>query len=570
MDYLKKIFYLIPYNFINKIVFLFFLLVASVFFELLGIGLILPTISVVAEGNFLFFEKELNYLANYFGTTSTYLILSLLVLVFFIKTIFYLLFHWYQFTFAASMNTAIASKLFNKYIYADYDFYLKRNSSTLMRNVHGEANQFVKKLLVPLIHLVLDSLILVGILSILMFIEFQSVFIIISIYIFFGFIFYLSIKSKLKKIGEGHLFNSQKIILYAQSAFQGIKSIKIFLKEDPFLRKFTLFTKNNLMLSRTQSFLMSIPKHFFELLTVILFSIIIIHFVGSSSSNSFIEILPKLTLFAAAAIKLVPSVNKIIVNIQIMRAGSPSLNNLYNEFKNLDKINIIDTKFSEFSFQDYIKFEDLSFSYEGTSNKVFEKVNIKIPKNSCIGIIGKTGVGKSTFLDLILGLIGPQNGKVLVDQKNIQENLRGWQNIVGYVPQDVFILDDTLKNNIALNFDNKVNDKFLEHAMEISQIDEFLDISKSRLDSIVGEKGVRLSGGQRQRIGIARALYKNPELIILDEATSSLDVNTESKIISDLNKIKGKKTIIIVSHRISALDICDHVYEIKEQKLFKK
>ena len=566
MDYLKKIFYLIPSNFINRIIFLSFLLIASVFFELLGISLMLPTISIIAEGNFSIYENEFSQLSNYFEVSRTNFILSLLVLVFFIKTIFYLIFHWYQFSFAASLNSTLATKLFNKYIYAKYDFYLKRNSSMLIRNVCGEADVFVKKLLLPLIHLILDILIIVGIITVLLLIEFKSVFIVALVYILFGSIFLLLIKKKLKEIGEGHLLNSQKRILISQSAFQGIKSIKIFLKEDIFLKYFKFFTNNNLLLTRSQAFLMSIPRHFFELLTVSLFALLTILFFNDVPS--FGQMIPKLTLFAAAAVKLVPSVNKIIINLQILRAGTASLDNLYGEFKNLDKVETINKDLREFNFKNTIKVENLSFSFENKYD-IFKNINIDISKDSCIGIIGKTGVGKSTFLDIILGLIESQKGNVLIDKRNIKEDLRSWQNIIGYVPQEVFILDDTLKNNITLSFDQKIDEKSLNDAMNIAQVFEFIDESKSRLNSLVGEKGVRLSGGQRQRIGIARALYKNPELLILDEATSSLDINTEKKIMTDLNKIKGKKTIIIVSHRLSSLEICDNIYEIKDQTIFK-
>ncbi len=568
MDYLKKIFYLIPNIFYNKIILLFFLLIASVFFELLGIGLILPTISIIAEGKFLVFEDQFTNFVNYLQINSIHFILILLVILFIVKTIFYLIFHWYQFSFAAALNSSIVSKLFKKYIYAKYDFYLKNNSSTLIRNVTGESDVFIKKLILPLIHLVADVLILFGLLLVLLLVEYKSVLIILFTYLIFGSFFFISIKNILKKTGEGRLYHSQKRILYSQSSFQGIKSIKIYLKEELFTKLYKFYTDRYLRLRKTESFLMSIPRHFFELLTVSIFAVLIIFFF--EGSDTFIQVIPKLTLFAAAAVKLVPSINKIIVNLQIMKTGVPCLNNLYNEFKNLEKINLIKKEVNKFIFKNNITLDNLSFSYDEDKKYIFEKINLNIPKNSCIGIMGKTGAGKSTFLDIILGLAEPKSGKVLVDNFNIQENLRGWQNNIGYVPQEIFLLDDTLKNNITLTLDGAINYKLLKEAIELSQIFEFLDTSQSKLDEIIGEKGVRLSGGQRQRIGIARALYKNPELIVLDEATSSLDINTESKIIKDLNKIKGKKTIIIVSHRPSALDICDEVYEVKDQKIFKK
>ena len=281
-----------------------------------------------------------------------------------------------------------------------------------------------------------------------------------------------------------------------------------------------------------------------------------------------------MSLIDLAAIKIIPSVNRIMVNIQTLKLGVPSLDLIYKEFIKLSKIKSIKKQKKRINFRNNIQIDNLSFFYSSKIKKtdikksVFENLNLKIKKNSCVGIIGKTGIGKSTFLDLILGLMDPQKGKVLVDGKNIKFNKRGWQEIIGYVPQDTFLLDDTIRNNITLNIDDGNYDKKkLEKSIYISQVLEFIKDQKNNDQIFVGERGIRLSGGQKQRIGIARAIYKDPDILILDEATSALDFNTEKIIIDDIKKLKNKITIIIVSHRLTALKFVIKYLRLRIKKL---
>ena len=576
MHHLKKLFFIMPNGALKKVIFLLIMMLLSTFFEFIGIGLILPVTTILIDGELPIFKDQFIEISNYFNIDVMSLILILLLSAFTIKTVFYVLYNLYQFRFAAYLNFSIVSKLFYKYVYANYEFYLNRNSTTLIRNVVGEADALVKKILIPLLHLVLDCIILFGIFIIILFtIPLKYLILIFLVYLFSSYFYYQIVKKKLKKIGEEKLITSKKRLFYSQSSFNGIKTVKIFLKEKFFIKLFQMFTNRDLQLITIRAFLISLPRHFFELLTILLFVLLI--FYLSSQSVNLIYTIPKLSLIALAAIKIIPSVNRIMVNVQTLKLGIPSLDLIYGEFLKLKKVKSINKQKNKISFKKNIHIRNLSFFYSSKFKKlentksVFENSNLTIKKNSCIGIIGKTGIGKSTFLDLILGLIEPQKGKILVDGKNIKSNKRGWQDIIGYVPQDTFLLDDTIRNNITLNIDdNNYEKKKLEKSIEVSQVLEFIKNEKINDQIYVGERGIRLSGGQKQRIGIARAIYKNPDVLILDEATSALDFNTEKKIIDDIKKLKNKITIIIVSHRLNSLKICDEIFEIKNKKIKKR
>jgi len=562
-EFLNKNLLIIPNKYYSNLFILFCLIFLSVFFEILGVGSIFFVVAVISGQIKGEIAKYIIDTANYFNLDEINFILILFVLCFIIKALFYLIFYFYQFKTTSSINSSLSTNLFFRYLNTDYNFYLKRNSSSLMRNVNDLINMYVGKIVIPSMYVILDIFILFGLLILLLFVDYKSVIILSIIYFFFSFIYYLTIKNKLKKFSEKLIYLRKKILETSQNSFQGIKSLKIFSKEKKFIEFYKKYVTDYYNSTRHQSFLIVVPKQFIELITILSFTILI--FIFLNQYNDLNEAIAYLVLYATAAIRILPSVNRLLTNVQVLRTGTPILNTLSKEIKNLPKIIHNDKKIEKFKFEKEIEFKNLSFSYDD-KNIVLDDINIKFKKNSQIGIVGKTGSGKSTVLDLILGLLKPSKGSIKVDDLSISSSLKDWQNIIGYVPQNVFILDESLKNNITLSFDEAYDDISYIKSKKLSQLDEFL---KSRDHEFLGEQGSRLSGGQRQRIGIARALYRNPEIIIFDEATSSLDVNTENQIIDDVNKLKGDRTIIIVSHKINTLQNCDHIYEIKDKKIIK-
>ena len=279
------------------------------------------------------------------------------------------------------------------------------------------------------------------------------------------------------------------------------------------------------------------------------------------------NLLPVLGLFAAAAIKLMPSTNRIIASFQAIKYNNATVNTLNDELRfEVKTENQIESS-KVITFNTSLKLKNLTFGYE-SSRHVLENINLEINQGKIIGLIGESGSGKSTLIDLIVGFIKPLEGEIMIDNVNIHSNLREWQNKIGYVSQNVFILDDTLKKNIVFGEkDDEINFGLLENAIAQSQLSDFVNSLAEGVDTNVGERGAKISGGQRQRIAIARALYSNPSFLIFDESTNALDLETESQIMNVIHELRGKKTSLIVSHRLSTIENCDIVLKLVEGKL---
>jgi ABC-type bacteriocin/lantibiotic exporter with double-glycine peptidase domain len=271
-----------------------------------------------------------------------------------------------------------------------------------------------------------------------------------------------------------------------------------------------------------------------------------------------------------AAFRIMPSINRIIGNVQNLRFSLPTIEKLYEECK-LFTVDLENKNESFLDFQKEIKVDNISYSYPGVAIANLSNISFSIPVGKSIGFIGGSGAGKTTLIDIILGLLSPSQGSILVDGKDIALNMRAWQNIIGYIPQDIYLTDDTMRNNIAFGLHkDEINDLWVKDALVKAELKEFIDSLPDGLDTMVGEHGVRLSGGQRQRIGIARALYHKPNVLVMDESTSSLDNTTESKVMQSINTLHGEKTIIIIAHRLSTIKYCDYIYKLKNGKIIKE
>jgi len=279
------------------------------------------------------------------------------------------------------------------------------------------------------------------------------------------------------------------------------------------------------------------------------------------------EFIPILGVFTAAGFRILPSIQRILNAIQHLRFGLPTISTLTEELK-LSIPDFTMNKSQDIHFKDTLKLDRISYTYPGISKMVLNNISLEIRKGESIGLIGESGVGKSTLVDIILGLLSLDHGEVKIDGKNIQQSLRNWQNKIGYVPQSIYLCDDTICKNVAFGLsDEEIDKSLLKEAIRSAQLEKFVKSLPSGLDTTVGERGVRISGGQRQRIGIARALYHNPEVLVLDEATSSLDINTEKGVIDAVNVLRGNKTIIIVTHRLTTVEQCDRIYRLQEGKI---
>lgn len=311
-----------------------------------------------------------------------------------------------------------------------------------------------------------------------------------------------------------------------------------------------------------------VPRSYLELLAVIGLAGLIILMVLQGRSLELL--IPTIGIFMVAAFRMIPSVNRIMSSMQIIRFSKPAIDMLYEEFTmiNTSTNSQVANDLCKMPFNESIEIRDLTFRYSGADKNSIENVTLAIKKGESIGLVGPSGSGKSTMIDLVLGLLTPVSGTITIDGQNIQDNLRGWQNQIGYVPQSIYLTDNTLRRNVAFGISNeKIDNEAVARVIKAAQLDEFVQSLPEGLETFVGERGVRLSGGQRQRIGIARALYHDPEVLVLDEATSALDSVTETGVMQAVSALKGSKTLILIAHRLTTLENCDRIYTLKHGKI---
>lgn len=553
----------------KKFIFIIFLILINTILEVFSLGLILPLISIISNNNFIFENEYVFFiyqLFNFSNTTTFILFFCFFLLFFFlIKTLLLLFISFKLIRFSNYLNYHFTSRLFKIYLYQPFLFFLNKNSSELIRNLRDEVGRAVNGVIKSLAEMIADSVLLLSILSFLFVVEPFATTFAILFFLSMGLFYYFITKKMLFAWGNERLELESKRYKNLMQSFTGIKEIMLTDTQRKFSENYNKTSKKSIYIDGNSNFVTTLPRNLFELFTIFAFVLIMTNYIliGKNVEDS----ISILGLFAFAAFKILPSSNKILNCFQKIKYHLPSFYLIQKELKREDLSLKINTNNNIFFNRD-IKFQNLSFKYHNTENYIFEKLNININKNDMIGIIGESGSGKSTFINLLCGLIEPNDGNILIDNKNNVLNSKSWHNKVGIIPQDIFLFDDTIQNNIVFRHDKKmINKKNLHDSISISNLSEFIEKLDSGLNTIVGERGLRISGGQKQRIGIARVLYNNPDIIILDEATSNLDENNENLIIQSINKMKGKKTIIIITHKLSTIKNCDKVYELKNKKL---
>ena len=584
MNYLKKVWCILSENFKRKSIVLFFLILITTLLEVLGIGLIVPVIIFLIEDDIFDKYPLLLTIVSYFydQPEKTELVkfgLLCLLSVYFIKNFFIGFFSYYESRFAWGVKADVSRRLFNYYINEELSFHNKKNSAFLINNITKETAVFFH-VVMHLIILISEIFIFTGIALLLIYYQ-TSVFLIISItaIIFIG-IYNFFTADKLASLGKERQKQDGLIIQKIQQGLGGIRELKIYNRQIGFLNMFQKSNQELYTVSWLQQLIQKLPRLLLEIVIVLAMVNAIFMFLRTNLSIN--DVIITLGLFALAAARILPSLNRIYRAFQTLKFGLPSVNLLNAELSKVKKNKFIisesekdnnETKplIKKLNFNTSIKLKDISFKYLNSEKKIFDKVNFDITKGKLIGITGSSGSGKSTLVDIILGLLKPDEGHVLVDDTNIHENLLGWQKNVSYVPQAVFLTDDKLKKNITFGVsEENIDEAKLKKAVEASELQEFVKSLPEGLNSIIGERGSRISGGQRQRIGLARALYHEPKLLVLDETTSSLERETEKKIMESILKIQKSITIILISHDDNLIKNCDIVYYVENKKIIKK
>jgi ATP-binding cassette, subfamily B, bacterial PglK len=549
---------------------LFILMLIGMVFETFGIALVFPILIAITQEGILDSYPLVGSIMTWFWddpSRSDIVIfgVSLMIIVYVLKTTYLLFLTYKQDKFSASLTVHISKDFFSGYMHQPYSFHIQRNSSELIQNIKDEVFGFVATL-GSIMSLISELLVILGLGILLIYLEPYAFFLMASILFSFIAIYYLFTRNLLSKWGAIRMRHNVQSLKNLQQGLGGVKDIKLLGRETLFISQYEYNMSQRAKVGVFYGIVQAIPRSMMELLMVLGMGIVVL--VTMVSEGRTVEsIIPSLGVFAMAAFRIMPSSNKIIGSLQVLRFNLPMLEKLYAEKKLFNHRQTSDERRSAI-FKKEIKISNLDFKYSGVINNSLSGLNITIPAGQSIGFIGPSGAGKTTLIDIILGLLSPSNGKILVDGKDIQADTREWQNLIGYIPQDIFLTDDTLRNNIALGIkDSDIKDKLIDEAIDKAELRDFIETLPDNLDTIVGEHGVKLSGGQKQRIGIARALYHNPQVLVLDEATSALDNKTESSVMKSINALHGEKTIIIITHRLSTISYCDYIYKLDKGKI---
>lgn len=539
--------------------------------ELLGVTMVLPFIDVVMNPEMIQKKWYLSWIYENLGFQSNVdfmVFLSVtLIVIYIVKNIYLCIMYNLQYQFTFSNQRKLAYRMLKCYMKQPYSFHLAHNSADLMRNVSTDTNMMFLGVL-AILQLITEGMVCIA-LGIFLFIQDKSITVgVVVILCAFLLIFAKGFKRYLSDIGSDDRKYNAGITKWLQQSFGGIKETKIMDREDFFLQKFDYNYKNYASCERKYRFLQVAPRPVMEAVCIsALLAVVAFKLLRGTNSTYFVT---TLSVFAIAAFRLLPSINRVANYMSVIMFNKPAIDAVYHDLKQIDELEkdkVQKTKVEKaLSIKREIRINNISFRYPDAENYVLRSVNFAIPKNTSIAFIGPSGAGKTTLADIILGALEPTEGKVEIDGLDIGENMQAWHKNLGYIPQAIYLMDDTIRNNIAFGIaEEEIEEDKVWKALEQAQLKEFIQSLERGLDTEIGEAGVRLSGGQRQRIGIARALYNDPDVLVLDEATSALDNETENAVMDAIDNLSGRKTLIIIAHRLSTIKNCNIVYEIKDE-----
>ncbi len=553
-------------------IFLVIMKIIGMCLEVFGIALIIPLISIILKEDTEFFNIDFFDFFESFGfagqdnlTTS---IIFFIVFVYLIKNLFLMFLAWTDSKFAYGVAARLSRDLFKGYINLPYNFYLKRNTSKFVYNATSAVDLY-KYALTHLATLVSELFILIGLSTFLIIIE-PFGFVCASLLIgLISVIYYKIHKKKVADWGEKTQFHQKSRIKNLMQGFGAIKDIIILGLQDFFTKMYDIHNIGTAKMTQKNHVISAYPKYILEVFGVI--GILSLLMILQAKTENVENIIIILGVFAAASFRLMPSANRILYALQGFRFSIATVDNLSNELNLFNKYNLNkknNIKLNDFNkrLSNFQKFEinNVSYKYPDTEKKILTNISLTMNKGEILGISGKTGSGKSTLVDIITGLLEDYDGQITIDKKTYDKVPIFWQRNIGYVPQNIYLLDDSLKKNIALGIDDKDIDNLkINEIINLSELNTLVESLPQGLNTEVGERGTRLSGGEKQRIGIARALYNNPKVLIFDEATNALDIKTEESIMSSICKIKKEKAILFISHKKVTLSFCDRVVELK-------
>jgi ATP-binding cassette subfamily C protein len=530
--------------------------------EVLGIGLVMPVVALLTKPELIEQNKYIHFIYKILQPESNeqfiFTLCILLVVLYFGKNLFLLLMTYCQSKLIYGKAADLSVRLYKSYINAPYTFHLDHNSAGILNNINL-IQQVSGGVLLPFLMLITESAVITGIFILLLWFS-PSVTIVLAATTSLGVcLLYYPLKNYNYKLGRETRNHSRGIFQSVMQGMEGIKEIKVKHCEKGFIKSFAIHETKHCNSTMLQYFSGQFPRFLIEAF-IVAFGMGFVVFFVEFEANSGSAIL-NISLLTVSLFRLMPSMSRVQYNLSKIRGALCTFDNIYNNITNLDQEQKNNAE--PIFFKQHIKLSNITFRYNKEQSNVISNISLEIPVRKSIAIVGATGCGKTTLVDIILGLLKPCTGMVLVDDRCIEENITSWRKLIGYVPQVIYLMDDSIKANVAFgNAEDDIDEQRVIECLKISQVYDFIEELPEGINTFVGEHGLRLSGGQRQRIGIARALYHNPQVLILDEATSALDNDTEKAFVDALNALKGKLTIIIIAHRMTTVENCDEVLKL--------
>ena len=568
-SYLKEVKILLDKGF-TRIYFIALVFIFSSSLDLIGLGLLGAYIALIVDPDGFRELEFLDYFNDFLSPLSnTDLIVSLgliLFFVFIVRFLAILLSHYIIYKFSTDQMVRVQERMIDIYLNQDYESFIQRHSSGYLSSVVLYVRGF-KDVMQSMLKIFCDSLVCIAVVSALALVDLETLGVLMLLILTMFILFNKYLFSKLQ--GYGVEFNraNELMIKGISEGVSGMKEVRILGKEDFFKKSFSRGVRTMADMEVKGSMIAVTPKSLFELLMVTF--VVIIVLLNIYNQNNLDTVFTVLGVFSVGAVRLVPIITQLFSSVNILKFSRNSVSKLYRDIQSFETggsktIESKDTTPQQQSFLD-LDISSISYSYPNSGEKALEDISLKIKKGDYVGFVGPSGAGKTTLVDVLLGLLHPQTGAIKLNGKDISSQIELWRSLVAYLPQEIFLIDDSLTKNIALedDIDDLSQDK-LKEVIKKSRLDDFIDNLPEGLDTRMGERGVRLSGGQRQRVAIARALFHEREVLILDEATSSLDMKTEKEIVKQIQQFKGEKTVITIAHRISSLKYCDSLYKLEK------
>jgi len=550
----------------------FFILIS----EILSFSFLIPISKILFEStissDYQFLVSGIN-IFQYIQFEDKQSLLTIILKFFFlfqlIKCLSYVIFFYYEESFLAKLFTRLSSLLFNNYLNVPYSFHTNNNSSLLLRNMTSEFSHLMLGLK-SILSIFTEILFISSIVFFLLLYSFETTIVVIFIFTFCSFLIIFFIRKIIHTLSTQRLsFEGHHLKVMVQG-FNSVREIILTKSQNYFTNNFYLITKNITNIQKKLSIIKKLPKIVIELFFVLILILAVVFLVNEGSSKEFYIYF---SVFILVSLRIMPSINKILNLLTDIKSCGPSIKLLEEQILFTNKENKIYREQTSnnsliYSCNKNIKLKNLSFSYPSNSIKILNNINLNFSSPNRIAIMGNTGSGKTTLVNTILGLIKPSGGIILSDDLDINLNCRNWFELISYVPQNILLIDETIKKNILFGVDhNKINNSLFDKALEVSQLKTYLENLPLKENTLVGEFGIRISGGQRQRIALAKAVYQNKKILILDEGTNALDEEIEKKIIQDIFKLKTDSVIILVTHNLKAAKMCDVIYKLSDGQL---